>query len=37
MYAVQYTDLVAPLITAIKELSARLSNVEAKLAAATTS
>jgi hypothetical protein len=37
MYAVQYSDLVAPLITAVKELSARLSNVEARLAAATTS
>jgi hypothetical protein len=31
-----YSDLVGPLVAAIKELSARLSNVEAKLAVATT-
>jgi DNA-binding beta-propeller fold protein YncE len=36
-YGLRYTELVSPLITAIKELSARLSNVEARLAAATTS
>lgn len=35
MYGVRYSELVAPLITAVKELSARLSNVEARLAAAT--
>ena len=35
-YGVRYTELVSPLITAVKELSARLSNVEARLAAATT-
>jgi sugar lactone lactonase YvrE len=32
---VKYTELIPHLITAIKELSARLSNVEARLAAAT--
>jgi hypothetical protein len=37
MYGVRYTELVSPLIAAVKELSARLSNVEAKLAATTTS
>jgi hypothetical protein len=31
-----YSDLVGPLVAAVKELSARLSNVEAKLAATTT-
>jgi hypothetical protein len=36
MYGVRYSELVSPLITAIKELSARLSNVEAMLAAAGT-
>ena len=35
MYAVRYTELIAPLITGFKELSARLSNVEARLAAVT--
>jgi hypothetical protein len=34
MYGLRYSELVAPLITAIKELSARLSNVEARLAVA---
>ena len=37
MYGVGYSALIAPLITAVKELSGRLSNVEAKLAATTTS
>jgi hypothetical protein len=37
MYGVRYSELIAPLITAVKELSGRLSNVEAKLAATTTS
>jgi hypothetical protein len=37
MYNVRYSELIAPLITAVKELSGRLSNVEAKLAATTTS
>jgi len=32
---VKYTELIPHLITAVKELSARLSNVEARLAAAT--
>jgi hypothetical protein len=36
MYSLRYTELVAPLVAAVKELSARLSNVEAKLAATTT-
>jgi hypothetical protein len=35
-YSVRYSELVSPLIAAIKELSARLSNVEAKLVATTT-
>jgi hypothetical protein len=35
MYNLRYTDLVSPLITSVKELSARLSNVEAQLAART--
>jgi hypothetical protein len=30
-----YSDLIGPLVSAVKELSARLSNVEAKLAATT--
>ena len=37
MYGLRYSELVAPLITAVKELSARLSNVEAKLAVPPTS
>jgi len=36
MMGVDYGAFAAPLITAIKELSARLSNVEARLAATTT-
>ena len=36
MMGVKYTELIPPLIAAVKELSARLSNVEAKLAATTT-
>jgi len=36
MYGVQYSDLISPLIAAVKELSTRLSNVEAQLAAAAT-
>jgi hypothetical protein len=35
MISLSYSELVAPLIVAVKELSARLSNVEAKLAATT--
>jgi hypothetical protein len=35
MISLSYSELVAPLIAAVKELSARLSNVEAKLAATT--
>jgi hypothetical protein len=35
MITLSYSELVAPLIVAVKELSARLSNVEAKLAATT--
>ena len=30
-----YSDLIGPLVSAVKELSARLSNVEAQLAAHT--
>jgi len=37
MMGVRYTELIPPIIAAIKELSARLSNVEAKLAVAPTS
>ena len=37
MMGLDYSSFVAPLITAVKELSARLSNVEARLAATTTS
>jgi hypothetical protein len=36
MYGVQYSDLISPLIAAVKELSTRLSNVEAQLAATAT-
>jgi hypothetical protein len=36
MLGVDYTNFAGPLIAAVKELSARLSNVEAKLAATTT-
>jgi len=35
MLGVDYTNFAGPLIAAVKELSARLSNVEARLAAAT--
>ena len=35
MMSVRYTEMIPPLIAAIKELSARLSNVEAQLAART--
>jgi len=36
MLGVDYTNFAGPLVAAVKELSARLSNVEAKLAATTT-
>ena len=35
LLGVDYTNFAGPLIAAVKELSARLSNVEAQLAAAT--